>query len=87
VCILRVVFFDRADVFSLVDLPDMFIGVAWGYVFPGVAGFWNQFQVGATDIPIAIGLILIRVSLTQRKRRSAFATTRVNSKRKKIRRG
>jgi ACR3 family arsenite efflux pump ArsB len=37
----------------------MFIGVGWGYVFPGVAGFWNQFQSGTTNIPIAIGLILM----------------------------
>src|SRR5512136_1265146 len=37
----------------------MFIGVFWGYLFPGVVGFWNQFQVGTTNIPIAIGLILM----------------------------
>ena len=37
----------------------MFIGVGWGYVFPGVVGFWNQFQSGTTNIPIAIGLILM----------------------------
>ena len=37
----------------------MFIGVAWGYFFPGVVGFWNQFQMGTTNIPIAIGLILM----------------------------
>jgi arsenite transporter len=37
----------------------MFIGVGWGYVFPGVVGFWNQFQSGTTNIPIAVGLILM----------------------------
>jgi ACR3 family arsenite transporter len=37
----------------------MFIGVGWGFVFPGVVEFWNQFQVGTTNIPIAIGLILM----------------------------
>jgi ACR3 family arsenite transporter len=37
----------------------MFVGVGWGYLYPGVVGFWNQFQVGTTNIPIAIGLILM----------------------------
>jgi len=37
----------------------MFVGVGWGYIFPGVVGFWNQFQVDTTNIPIAIGLILM----------------------------
>jgi len=37
----------------------MFIGVGWGYLFPGVVGFWNQFQSGTTNIPIALGLILM----------------------------
>ena len=37
----------------------MFIGVGWGYVSPGVVDFWNQFQSGTTNIPIAIGLILM----------------------------
>jgi ACR3 family arsenite transporter len=37
----------------------MFVGVGWGYLFPGVVGFWNQFQVGTTNIPIAVGLILM----------------------------
>ena len=37
----------------------MAIGVGWGYLFPGVVNFWNQFQSGTTNIPIAIGLILM----------------------------
>jgi len=34
-------------------------GVFWGYLFPGVVDFWNGFQTGTTNIPIAIGLILM----------------------------
>lgn len=37
----------------------MFIGVGWGYLFPSIVNFWNQFQVDTTNIPIAIGLILM----------------------------
>ncbi|NHZ87402.1 MAG: ACR3 family arsenite efflux transporter [Planctomycetia bacterium] len=37
----------------------MLIGVFSGYIFPGVVDFWNVFQVGTTNIPIAIGLILM----------------------------
>lgn len=37
----------------------MFLGVMWGYLFPGVREFINYFQVGTTNIPIAIGLILM----------------------------
>jgi hypothetical protein len=32
----------------------MFVGVGWGYLFPGVVNFWNQFQVDTTNIPIAM---------------------------------
>jgi len=37
----------------------MFVGVFSGYLFSGVVDFWNSFQVGTTNIPIAIGLILM----------------------------
>lgn len=37
----------------------MFVGVFSGYFFPGIVDFWNQFQSGTTNIPIAIGLILM----------------------------
>jgi len=37
----------------------MFIGVGWGYLFPGIVKFWDAFQSGTTNIPIAIGLILM----------------------------
>ena len=37
----------------------MIVGVFSGYLFPGIVDFWNQFQVGTTNIPIAIGLILM----------------------------
>lgn len=37
----------------------MFIGVALGSLFPGVAGFWDSLSIGTTNIPIAIGLILM----------------------------
>ena len=37
----------------------MAIGVSAGFYFPKIVGFWNQFQAGTTNIPIAIGLILM----------------------------
>lgn len=37
----------------------MFIGVAGGWLFPGMKDVVNAFSVGTTNIPIAIGLILM----------------------------
>jgi len=37
----------------------MFIGVLMGWSSPGVAKFWNSLSTGTTNIPIAIGLIVM----------------------------
>jgi ACR3 family arsenite transporter len=37
----------------------MFLGVLAGWVSPGVAECWNRMSVGTTNIPIAIGLIVM----------------------------
>jgi ACR3 family arsenite transporter len=37
----------------------MAIGVCWGWLFPGIARFWNSMSSGTTNIPIAIGLIVM----------------------------
>ncbi len=37
----------------------MFVGVFAGWLNPEVAGFWNNLSVGTTNIPIAIGLIIM----------------------------
>ncbi|WP_305067101.1 ACR3 family arsenite efflux transporter [Marinifilum fragile] len=37
----------------------MVIGVGAGYFFPAMAGFWNKLSVGTTNVPIAIGLVIM----------------------------
>jgi len=37
----------------------MFVGVGGGYLYPGIREVIDYFQVGTTNIPIAIGLILM----------------------------
>lgn len=37
----------------------MAFGIGLGYFIPGIEGFINSFQIGTTNIPIAIGLILM----------------------------
>jgi ACR3 family arsenite transporter len=37
----------------------MSVGVLFGYQFPSIADFWDTFKSGTTNIPIAVGLILM----------------------------
>jgi ACR3 family arsenite transporter len=37
----------------------MVVGVGWGWLWPGIADFWSRFSVGTTNVPIALGLILM----------------------------
>jgi arsenite transporter len=37
----------------------MTVGVGAGYFYPNIVNFWNTFQYDTTNIPIAIGLILM----------------------------
>jgi ACR3 family arsenite transporter len=37
----------------------MAIGVVSGFLFPNIANFWNSMSYGSTNVPIAIGLIIM----------------------------
>lgn len=50
-------FFDRY--LTLWIFITMFLGVLAGSIFPDIANFWNSLSSGTTNIPIAIGLILM----------------------------
>jgi ACR3 family arsenite transporter len=50
-------FFDRY--LTLWIFLAMFIGVLAGWIIPGAADFWNGMSSGSTNIPIAIGLIVM----------------------------
>jgi arsenite transporter len=53
----RLSFFDRY--LTVWIFAVMFAGVMTGYFRPGITSFWNSLSSGTTNIPIAIGLILM----------------------------
>ena len=53
----RLSFFDRF--LTLWIFLVMFAGILTGNLWPGISGFWNSLSSGTTNIPIAVGLILM----------------------------
>ena len=54
---IKLSFFDRY--LTLWIFLVMFSGVVFGYYMHGISGFWNSLSSGTTNIPIAIGLVLM----------------------------
>src|ERR1035437_1941971 len=54
---IRLKFFDRY--LTLWIFLAMFIGIFSGWLFPSIARFWSSMSSGTTNIPIAIGLIVM----------------------------
>lgn len=54
---MKLSFFDRF--LTLWIFLVMFAGVIVGYLLPGISDFWNSLSSGTTNIPIAIGLVLM----------------------------
>lgn len=53
----RLSFFDRY--LTLWIFLVMFVAVLLGFLIPPISGFWDSFSIGTTNVPIAVGLILM----------------------------